>query len=848
MRWWTRIAPRRLSVGSLLAVASVSIVSSLGAQQPTSHPFAPPEAQLRHTPQHDYDLVHVALTLVIDEPRKTFRGTVVNTIVPARGGLPTIIFHCAAAITVDSVQVDGRSARFVREGDLLRAEPPRTLAPGRRAAVAIHYSRDSSQATNNFRWVRPAPDEPERRGFWTRGGSTGNRQWLPTWDHPSDVTTSEARVTVPADWVVIGNGDLRSNTLSADGRSRTFHWSLDQQHPTYVISLAGGPFSVTSTSSRGVPLSYVVPKGKERFVDYTFGDTPAILAFFTDRLGVPYPWPKYSQAALPGYPGAQENVSATSLNDWYLSDRRMGLSRYTETNAHEMAHQWFGNLVTPNEWGQLWLSEGFATFFRYLWVEHSRGRAAYDHLLAAQAEDYLGESRRYTRPIATNLYRRSADLFDAHSYQKAGWVLHTLRRTLGDSLFFTGLRHYLTKFRHGAADSRDLSTALTEATGVNVQPFFDQWIHRAGHPILDYEWSWDAAAKQVAVTIKQLQPVGEGAPPYDLAATIGMIGSNRLTRVQRRIDQTEQRVVIAAGEKPEAVLVDPDHDFLKEIPSLHWSRSELLAIVEHAPNAIDRQKAMDMLVGATPTDAEIARIVAVLRADTAAFPVFRRITRLTGLATSAIADLFRAQLGHPSLERRVQGVRALASVQPTDEDVRRLRTFVADDAPYDLIVAAVGALGAWDPVANRDVFERARVMPWPDATIRLEASSWLRRADDREGKAPLDPEPQMTEKLRKFVSDYARGVRDTTSMSSALLSHLPKYPPGDHLYLEDMETIHDFAYIVRDDVDSEMQKERVKHIYSYRMTTRDPSHWRAVVYMRFFVDAQGRVIDFRDGP
>ena len=820
----------------------------MSAQEGTSHPFAPPQAELRHIPEHGYDLVHVALTLMIDEPRKTFRGTVVNTVAPIRSGLTAITLHCAAAIAVDSVQVDGRPAPFTREGDLLKAEAPRALASGRRVAVTIHYSRDSTQATNNFRWVTPTATQPDRRGFWTRGGSTGNRQWLPTWDHPSDLATSETRVTVPADWTVIGNGVLQSNTPSADGRSRTFHWSLSQPHPTYVISLAGGPFSVTSTSARGVPLSYVVPKGKERFVDYTFGDTPAILAFFTERLGVPYPWPKYSQAALPGYAGAQENVSATSLNDWYLTDRRMGLSRYTETNAHEMAHQWFGNLVTPNEWGQLWLSEGFATFFRYLWVEHSRGPAAYDHLLAEQAADYLGESRRYTRPIATNLYRRSSDLFDAHSYQKAGWVLHTLRRTLGDSLFFAGLRHYLSKHAHRSVDSRDLSTALTEATGVNVGPFFEQWIHRAGHPILDYEWSWDAAAKQVAVTVKQLQPVGSGAPPYDLAATIGMIGSGRMTRVKHRIHQTAQRIVIAADGKPDAVIVDPDHDFLREIPALHWSRGELLAIVEHAPNAIDRQTAVDMLVAAKPTEAEIARVLSVIRADTAAFPVFRRITRLTGLATPAIADLFRAQLAHANLDRRVQGVMALASVRPTDDDVRRVRALVTDDAPYELIVAAVGTLGAWDPVANRDVLERARVMTWPDATIRLEASSWLRRADAREGKATLDPERQMTQKLRKFVSDYAHGVRDTTIMSRALLTHLPTYPPGDHLYLEDMETIHDFAYIVRDDVDMEMQKERVKHIYSYRMTTRDPSHWRAVVYMRFFVDAQGRVIDFRDGP
>src|SRR5262249_7958432 len=275
-------------------------------------------------------------------------------------------------------------------------------------------------------------------------------------------------------------------------------WGMTETHGSYLTWRVGGPVDLKRSSWRDVELIYAVPKGKEHLIDDTFGDTPDMLSFFSDTLGVKYPWPKYAQVTVSGYPGGRENVSATTLNEDNLVDRRGNLQSVTTGQiAHELAHQWFGDLVTFRDYGHFWLNEGFAGFFSNLYMEHACGKDEYDRRMEGSVQNYLSESRRYKRPLATNLYPSYLRMFDRHTYSKGTAVLHTLRRTLGDKVFFAGLHHYLTKHKHTPVDSHDLCCALTEATGINVEPFFDQWVYKPGHPVLDYTWIWDEAKQQV---------------------------------------------------------------------------------------------------------------------------------------------------------------------------------------------------------------------------------------------------------------------------------------------------------------------------------------------------------------
>src|SRR5262249_39909950 len=255
------------------------------------------------------------------------------------------------------------------------------------------------------------------------------------------------------------------------------------------------------------------------------------------------------------------------------------------------------------DWGHLWLNEGFASFFSQLYGEHARGKNFYEHGIEEGMRGYFSESRRYKRPLATNLYASTGVIFDAHTYAKGGLVLHTLRRTLGDEVFFRGIKHYLSKFRNTPIDSHDLCDAMTEAAGINLEPFFEQWVYRPGHPVLDYIWAWDEGRKQVVLSVKQAQDTTDGTPIYDLTATVGLLSSGKLTRHKARINKVEQEIRIDTSGKPDTVLLDPDHDFLREIPALHWTAEELPMILKHAPNAADRTKAMDKMLAGTPSDA-----------------------------------------------------------------------------------------------------------------------------------------------------------------------------------------------------------------------------------------------------
>ena len=346
-------------------------------------------------------------------------------------------------------------------------------------------------------------------------------------------------------------------------------------------------------------------------IDDSFGDTPDMLSFFSDTLGVKYPWPKYAQNAMYDFGGGMENVSATTLGERNLADKRGGFRTMASLNSHELAHQWFGDYVTCRDWGHIWLNESFATFMQALYFEHSRGKDAYDQQIESNMQAYFNESRRYKRPIATNLYPNADAMFDSHTYPKGAVVLHTLRRKLGDARFFAGLHRYLTTHANQPAVSNDLCEAMTEASGVNCEPFWNQWIYKPGHPVIDTSWTWDDAAGEIVLSVKQTQDTRDGTPVYD-------VGDVRRDRGERQAAQTEavhlteadQQFRFKCDAKPDAVLFDPDHVFLREIPKRNWAPEELPHILALAPCAIDRAQALARMVAGKPSDAAVAAAVA----------------------------------------------------------------------------------------------------------------------------------------------------------------------------------------------------------------------------------------------
>ncbi len=712
-------------MAALAAFASVAAASSIflspasaQRQREAGNPFAPPAAKLQYSPDRDYDLKHVAATLTIDYPKKQFIGESVNTLSPLRTDLSVVRLHCGRNLEVQGCTINGEAAPFTRDGDMLLIRPAQAVAFGKDSKVAVRYSGGSAQGSGfgqgggGFHWIVPgSSNNADRIGFWTQGETSGNRLWCPTWDYPNDFATSETTVTCPIDWTIVGNGLKVSDKENKAAGTRTVHWKLNEQHATYLLSLVGGPFDTKTAKWDGRPLLYVVPKGKGNLIDASFSDTPDMLSYFSDVTGVKYAWPKYAQNAMYDFGGGMENVSATTLGEGSLTDFRSGFRRMASLNSHELAHQWFGDTVTCKNWGDSWLNESFATFFQSLYFEHSRGKNAYDREIASNQAAYLNEARRYQRPIATRLYAAPDNMFDSHAYPKGGDVLHTLRRQVGDKAFFTGINLYLTRNYHQPVETSDLVKAMTDATGINMAPFFDQWVYKPGHPVLDYAWTYDDAQKAVVVTLKQTQDTSKGIPLYEIPAHVGVISGGKLTRLPLPIAASqEQTLTLPFASRPDSVLLDPDHDFLKQVVSAPPAEAELPFVVQYAPSGIDRSDALNRLLAGTQSDANVKIASDAVAKDMEAFPAFSTIDPLGNLKREDLRPLFRAQLKSPSVSRRTEAINALGQLPATPEDTKILRALINDTEYYPVVAAATRVLGAWDAKTNEDVINKAAQM------------------------------------------------------------------------------------------------------------------------------------------
>lgn len=725
------------SFSRILATALLATTVSMTAWA-QNNPFAPPAAKVQYAPDRNYDLLNVRVITRVDYRNRTVYGRTQNTLATLRSGVRELRFHRGETVTISSCMLDEKPVEFRVDGEFVRVQSPTVLTPGKPVMVEIAYTSGKKQGGSfgeggGFHWLSGSPANPGRVGFWTQGETGFNRDWAVTWDYPNDFATTETVTIVPAEWNVIGNGVMVSDILAKDGKTRTVIWQMKQPHATYLLSLVGGPFDIQTSQWEDVPLLFVVPRGKKALIPDSFSDTGDMLTFFSTVTGVKYPWPKYSQNAMYDFGGGMENVSSTTLGERSLTDSRAGFRNMASLNSHELAHQWFGDLVTCKTWGDSWLNESFATFFQSLYFEHSRGKNAYDQEISDNKDSYIGESRRYKRPISTKLYSDPDDMFDRHAYPKGGVVLHTLRRYLGDEAFFAGIKRYLIVNRHRPVETQDLVKAMTEASGVNVQPFFDQWVYKPGHPVLDWSYSYDDKTKEVVVSVKQTQDTKDGTPIYTVDTKIGVVVGGKLTRMPVTLNAQENTFRVPAQIKPDVVLFDVDRDFLREIPKEPYStEAEYLAVIQYAPCAPERQASLERLLalnkGNLP-DAAVDTVVAALRVDNSRFPAFENVTALGATKRESLRFFWREQLTHPNFARRAQAVEALGKLPPTEEDTQALRAMINNTAPYGAMTAALRTLAAWNPKENADVLAQAAAMPSLREQVREVALPLLAKAD-----------------------------------------------------------------------------------------------------------------------
>ena len=602
--------------------------------------FALPGTRPKYAPDRVVDVEHVTLALDIDPTARAIRGTATLAI--------SVIAPGTRHIELDAVELEVRAVRGDRvvlrhhhDGKRLRVDLGAARAAGDRVVLAIDYA---GRPRRGIYFVAPDPGYPDKPvQVWTQGQDEDSRFWFPCFDAPHEKATTEVIATIPAEMYALSNGILVEDR-TADGR-RTMHWKLDVPHSCYLVTLAVGDFSVLETRWRDVEIAYLVQRGREADARRTLERTPKMLELFSRRFG-DYPYPRYAQVFVADFIfGGMENTSATTLTDTVLLDERAALDSDVDALvAHELAHQWFGDLVTCRDWGEGWLNEGFATYAEYLWREGYEGRDAADIELDEWAEQYFGEdSGRYRRTVATKLYDEPIDIFDHHLYEKGGRVLHMMRTGLGDDAFFAALAHYVRKHRHGVVETRDLARAVEEATGKVLDWFFSQWvIDGAGHPELEVTPSWDAATQIATIAVTQTQKVEGKTPLFRIPVRLRFrVDGADVDRDVEIIDKQHAFHVPLAAE-PTQMIFDPGRTILAQVktdkPESIW-----IAEVADATLAIDRIYAARAL-GRRGGPAAEAALVLALGADKFWAVRAGAATALGALRTDAARDALIAAL------------------------------------------------------------------------------------------------------------------------------------------------------------------------------------------------------------
>lgn len=444
------------------------------------------------------------------------------------------------------------------DGDHLYVPMPIAVKDG---VLQVEYSVAPRRGLYFLEPDLAVPDRP--RQVWSQCQDQDARYWFPCHDAPDAKMSSELRVTVPDGWVALSNGELIEEPGDEAGE-RVYHFMFDAAHPSYLMTLVAGEFSVLEDrpaqlkDGRAVAVLYYVPKGREQDAWRSLGLTPQIIEHFSEVTGVPYPWSRYSQVVVADFTfGGMENTTATTLYEHALLDERAALDiTSVDLVAHELAHQWFGDYVTCRDWSEAWLNEGFATYFEHVERERRLGRDEYDWGVQCDLETYLSEAAgHYTRPIVCREFQAPIDLFDRHLYEKGGLVLHMLRRLLGDAVFFESLREYLGKYQHSSVETSDLKRTCERVSGRSLDRFFDQWVHTAGHPELEVTCGYEEGLLTVSAT----QKLPEGMAPFewDFEIEFTNIGG-QVERLKRTVTTAHAAHVVRLVQRPLWVAFDPD--------------------------------------------------------------------------------------------------------------------------------------------------------------------------------------------------------------------------------------------------------------------------------------------------
>jgi aminopeptidase N len=732
------------------------MLNSHFAATPSRKSFELPGAQPHYTPDRPGQVEHIFLDLRFDIPQRRYAGTCRVRLNPVRDGIDRLTLD-AVSLAIHSVQIDQVTQSFDYDGEHLSIQLHLGTVAGQPIELAIAYSVDNPQRGLYF--IGPDAHYPHKPvQIWTQGEDEDSRFWFPCFDYPGQLATSEVRVEIPKPLIAISNGELISIEDKDD--TQIYHWYQQQVHPSYLMTLAVGDFAEIKDEWQGKPVTYYVEKGRETQAQISMGKTPKMIEFLSQKYSYAYPYPKYAQVCVDDFIfGGMENTSTTLLTDRCLLDERAALDNLSTESlvVHELAHQWFGDLVVIKHWSHAWIKEGMASYSEIMWTEAEYGAEAAAYYRLNEARSYLDEdSSRYRRPIVTHVYREAIELYDRHLYEKGACVYHMLRAELGEDLFWQAIATFVNDNAHRTVETIDLLRAIEKATGRNLLYLFDQYVYRGGHPDYKVVYSWDGESHLAKVTVTQTQakdnsdraslfdlkiPLAFGYLPTASATATESTSQNPILKTQKvRIHEQQQTFYFPLDQKPDFVSFDAGNAILKTV-ELEYPLPELKAQLQHDPDPLSRICAAEALAKKGGLEAvnalsaalqaepfwgvrmEIASNLATIKLDQALTALqaglqdanarVRRFTleALAQIKTQSSYEIVKplAIAGDPSYYTEAAAIRTLGSIaatllnaQVTDEVLQLLKSVLAERQGWNEVVRS-GAIAALSQMKTSEV-------------------------------------------------------------------------------------------------------------------------------------------------
>jgi aminopeptidase N len=672
---------------------------------------------------HNVDILHTTLRVSFDEAQGRVIGDVTHNLTPLRAKIDSVVLD-AAEMTIQNLYVycgaqytcDTKVRKYwfdtVDSKLVIHIQPPPTRAET--LDVRIRYT---CTPRKGLYFIHPDSLHPEKpHQIWSQGEGEDNHFWFPCYDYPNDKSTFELYCAVPSSYSVISNGQL-VNRQEGDGDTVTWHWKEYLPISSYLITLCAGEFVQASVAGwHDIPVQYWSWKGREKELDSCFRYTPRMMEHLSKVVDFPYPWEKYAQIPVAEFMyGGMENASATTLFDGVLHDKRAAMD-YDAMGliAHELAHQWWGDVVTCRRWRDLWINEGFATFFQKVAFEDIYGRDRYDYdVLGAQRASIAVEAEA-KRPIVCD------NGLTTNTYSKGASVLHLLRRVLGDVDFFRSLHLFIERHQYACATTEDLRIAFEDATGMNLTTIFDQWLFRSGHPVFDVTTSWDESTRRLNLTVAQTQKKDSltGFFSLPIAVEINTAAKHIVQTVW--VHDSVHLFSLPCPTKPLWVVFDKGNAIPKEVHYTRWIGDILLQL--ERGSALERGMACNELREFLHRDAAVSALQQTATSDASWLVRLEALSVLSDSDHAEVQPTLVLLTSDPDPRIRVSALEGLQKHPRPGVDSVYLRA-LAQDSSYGVKRTAINGLAKLDTTGTARY--SAAILPYLDSASYRD---WLRSA------------------------------------------------------------------------------------------------------------------------